>query len=110
MQVSGTPLTDGRIPPTTGLKLGTTRSAGQRFTTELPVLQTECMIKPDIAAMHSPQSGPIRPARFGPFRSGKCTTQMVTQSESSNDAGAPVAQWVKRWPTDLADRVRFPLE
>ena len=20
--------------------------------------------------------------------------------------GAPVAQWVKRWPTDLADRVR----
>ena len=24
--------------------------------------------------------------------------------------GAPVAQWVKRWPTDLADRVRSPLE
>ena len=24
--------------------------------------------------------------------------------------GAPVAQWVKRWPTDLADRVRFPLD
>ena len=23
---------------------------------------------------------------------------------------APVAQWVKRWPTDLADRVRFSLE
>ena len=23
--------------------------------------------------------------------------------------GAPVAQWLKRWPTDLADRVRFPL-
>ena len=22
---------------------------------------------------------------------------------------APVAQWVKRWPTDLADRVRSPL-
>ena len=24
--------------------------------------------------------------------------------------GAPVTQWVKRWPTDLADRVRSPLE
>ena len=24
--------------------------------------------------------------------------------------GAPVAQWVKGWPTDLADRVRSPLE
>ena len=24
--------------------------------------------------------------------------------------GAPVAQWVKRWPTDLADRVPSPLE
>ena len=24
--------------------------------------------------------------------------------------GAPVAQWVKRWPNDLADRVRSPLE
>ena len=24
--------------------------------------------------------------------------------------GAPVAHWVKRWPTDLADRVRSPLE
>ena len=24
--------------------------------------------------------------------------------------GAPVAQWVKRWPTDLADRVRSSLE
>ena len=23
--------------------------------------------------------------------------------------GAPVAQWVKRWPTDLADRVRASL-
>ena len=31
---------------------------------------------------------------------------MVTKSEFSNDTGAPVAQWVKRWPTDLADRVR----
>ena len=26
------------------------------------------------------------------------------------ESGAPVAQWVKRWPTDLADRVRSPLE
>ena len=24
--------------------------------------------------------------------------------------GAPVAQWIKRWPTDLADRVRASLE
>ena len=24
--------------------------------------------------------------------------------------GAPVAQWVKHWPTDLADRVRSSLE
>ena len=24
--------------------------------------------------------------------------------------GAPVAQWVKRWPADLADRVRSSLE
>ena len=24
--------------------------------------------------------------------------------------GAPVAQWVKRWPTNLADRVRSSLE
>ena len=24
--------------------------------------------------------------------------------------GAPVAQWVKRWPIDLADRVRSSLE
>ena len=23
---------------------------------------------------------------------------------------APIAQWVKRWPTDLADRVRSSLE
>ena len=23
---------------------------------------------------------------------------------------APVAQWIKRWPTDLADLVRSPLE
>ena len=26
------------------------------------------------------------------------------------DGGAPVAQWVKRWPTDLAVRARAPLE
>ena len=26
------------------------------------------------------------------------------------NTGAPVAQWVKRWPTDQADRVRSPLE
>ena len=28
----------------------------------------------------------------------------------SNQIGATVAQWVKRWPTDLADRVRSSLE
>ena len=26
------------------------------------------------------------------------------------NSGAPVAQWVKRWPTDLADQVRSSLE
>ena len=26
------------------------------------------------------------------------------------ELGAPVAQWVKRWPTDPADRVRSQLE
>ena len=29
---------------------------------------------------------------------------------SSLERGAPVAQWVKRWPTDLADGVRSSLE
>ena len=29
---------------------------------------------------------------------------------SPRQLGAPVAQWVKRWPTDLADRVRSSLE
>ena len=29
---------------------------------------------------------------------------------SFNKQGAPVAQWVKRWPTDLADQVQSPLE
>ena len=36
-------------------------------------------------------------------RSKNCTN-------SPGHIGAPVAQWVKRWPTDLADRVRSPLE
>ena len=31
-------------------------------------------------------------------------------SSFSLSLGAPVAQWVKRWPTDLADRVRSSLE
>ena len=30
--------------------------------------------------------------------------------QSAHIGGAPVAQWVKRWPTDLADRVRSSLE
>ena len=30
----------------------------------------------------------------------------VFNGSFSNLVGAPVAQWVKRWPTDLADRVR----
>ena len=29
---------------------------------------------------------------------------------SVHPLGAAVAQWVKRWPTDLADRVQSPLE
>ena len=28
----------------------------------------------------------------------------------TENGGAPVAQWVKRWPTDLGDRGRSPLE
>ena len=31
-------------------------------------------------------------------------------NNNNNFLGAPVAQWVKRWLTDLADRVRFPHE
>ena len=34
----------------------------------------------------------------------------VTGVLSRCPTGAPVAQWVKRWPTVLADRVRFPFE
>ena len=30
--------------------------------------------------------------------------------QNAASPGAPVAQWVKRWPTDLADRVRSSLE
>ena len=30
-------------------------------------------------------------------------------SHPTYPAGAPVAQWVKRWPTNLADRVRSSL-
>ena len=30
--------------------------------------------------------------------------------EDTYTEGAPVAQWVKRWPTGLADRVRSSLE
>ena len=29
---------------------------------------------------------------------------------AQQNIGAPVAQWVKRWPTDLVDRVRSSLE
>ena len=28
----------------------------------------------------------------------------------TENKGAPVTQWAKRWPTDLADRVRSSLE
>ena len=34
----------------------------------------------------------------------------MSSSLFSAALGAPVAQWVKRWPTDLADRVRSSLE
>ena len=37
-----------------------------------------------------------------------CTTTI--QQQGPKELGAPVAQWVKRWPTDLADRVRSSLE
>ena len=46
-------------------------------------------------------------------RNKDCTTVMDTPM-LYNDIhvvfGAPVAQWFKRWPTDLADRVRSSLE
>ena len=34
----------------------------------------------------------------------------LSRKPLTTDMGAPVAQWVKRRPTDLADRVRSPLE
>ena len=37
---------------------------------------------------------------------GKCSEN----SGKPNARGSPVAQWVKRWPTDLADRIRSSLE
>ena len=39
------------------------------------------------------------------FSISYCTYCMNMRNE-----GAPVALWVKRWPTDLADRVRSSLE
>ena len=38
--------------------------------------------------------------------------QFYEPSESTHldTVGVPVAQWVKRWPSDLADRVRSSLE
>ena len=35
---------------------------------------------------------------------------MATEFMNFHSGGSPVTQWVKRWPTDLADRVRVPLE
>ena len=42
------------------------------------------------------------------LRYGAESPRKVMRSHQS--FGAPVAQWVKRWPTDLADRVRSSLE
>ena len=35
---------------------------------------------------------------------------MLSQQSGFTSAGAPEAQWVKGWPTDLADLVRSLLE
>ena len=43
-------------------------------------------------------------------RPGKSCISLSLSLSLSLNLGAPVAQWVKRWPTDLADRVRSPLE
>ena len=37
-------------------------------------------------------------------------TRFIFISHFKSRKGAPVAQWVKRWPTDLAGRVRSSLE
>ena len=37
-------------------------------------------------------------------------TPSIINDSSITVLGAPVAQWVNRWPTDLADQVRVPLE
>ena len=41
---------------------------------------------------------------------GRPTIRTIVGQWPASLAGAPVAQWVKRWPTDLADRVRSSLE
>ena len=35
---------------------------------------------------------------------------LIHSNVNTCTVGAPVAQWAKRWPTDLADRFRSPLE
>ena len=44
---------------------------------------------------------PIQSGSFGPILGVSCFGPI---------GGAPVAQWVKRWPTNLADRVGSSLE
>ena len=45
-----------------------------------------------------------------PTAIGNLYTFMLKFLNAFTKAGAPVAQWVKRWPTDLADRVRSSFE
>ena len=39
-----------------------------------------------------------------------CAILHVLGRNTSYKWGVPVAEWAKRWPANLADRVRFPLE
>ena len=53
----------------------------------------------------------IRPkSRFFKCKFFSFKTNTFWNHRSCFLCGAPVAQWVKRWPTDLADRVRSTLE
>ena len=66
------------------------------------------LVAPGAKGMLAPSKIIGRSGPLGPYAYYLCTavhTHLLTKRP-----GAPVAQWVKRWPTDLADRVRFSLE
>ena len=47
---------------------------------------------------------------FMGWSGGEKVLDKLTVPEPPTNLGAPAAQWIKRWPTDLADRVRSSLE